>query len=82
MTLGIPGLRGCRGLRRPGPLSHIAKLRDEEIRGSYKLPPKKELDWNAQGAVDPDLTRILVAAEGVLREMPTSCVVTAPQTGK
>lgn len=27
--------------------SHMARLRDEEIRGSYKLPPKKKLDWNA-----------------------------------
>jgi len=53
--------------------SHMARLRDEEIRGSYKLPPKKELDWNAQGAVNADLIRILVAAESMLRNAYQLC---------
>jgi hypothetical protein len=59
--------------------SHMARLRDEEIRSSYRLPPKKELDWNAQGAVDLDLIRILVAAEGVLRDAYHLCSDSSPE---
>jgi hypothetical protein len=53
--------------------SHMARLRDEEIQGSYKLPSKKELNWDAQGARDPDLIRVLVAAEGMLRDAYQLC---------
>jgi len=40
-------------------------LKDEEIKSSYKLPPKKELDVDAK---DADLVRILAAAKAVLRD--------------
>ncbi|KAH7385145.1 hypothetical protein BKA64DRAFT_581999, partial [Cadophora sp. MPI-SDFR-AT-0126] len=48
--------------------SHIVTLQDEEIWSSYRLPPKKELDAGGEHATDPDLARILVAAEAVLRD--------------
>jgi hypothetical protein len=43
---------------------HLAKLKDEEIKSSYELPPKKELEENAK---DADLVGIVAAAEAVLR---------------
>ena len=45
--------------------SHLARLKDEEIKSSYKLPPKKEVDADAK---DADLVRILAAAKAVLRD--------------
>lgn len=57
---------------------HMARLKDEEIQGSYKLPPKKELDEDARGAADPDLVRILVAAESVLRDAYQLCSDNSP----
>ncbi|PQE10616.1 telomere-associated recq protein [Rutstroemia sp. NJR-2017a WRK4] len=46
---------------------HLTTLKDEEIWSSYKLPPKKELEVGSKGAADPDLVRIVGAAEAVLR---------------
>jgi hypothetical protein len=46
---------------------HLTVLKDEEIWGSYKLPPKREFDAGGEEAEDPNLVRILVAAEAVLR---------------
>jgi hypothetical protein len=43
-------------------------LKDEEIWSSYKLPPKKELNAGSENTEDPNLVRILVAAEAVLRD--------------
>jgi hypothetical protein len=47
---------------------HLTTLKDEEIWSSYKLPPKKELDAGSGNAADPNIVRILVAAEAVLRD--------------
>jgi hypothetical protein len=47
---------------------HLTILKDEEIWSSYKLPPKKELDAGSENAEDPNLIRILVIAEAVLRD--------------
>ena len=49
-------------------LYYIARLKDEEIQGLYKLSPKKELDQNTQDILDLNLVRILVAAESILRD--------------
>ena len=51
-----------------GFLSHMTTLKDEEIWSSYKLLPKKELDTGSENAKDPNLVRILVTAEAVLRD--------------
>jgi hypothetical protein len=53
--------------------SHLAGLKDEEIKSSYTLPLKKHLDAGAEGALDPDLVRILAAAEAVLRDVYELC---------
>jgi hypothetical protein len=58
--------------------SHLARLKDEEIWSSYKLPPKKELDAGSENAEDPNLVRILVAAEAVLRDAHRLCSDTSP----
>ena len=57
---------------------HLTSLKDEEIWSSYKLPPKKELDAGGENAEDPDLVRILVAAEAVLRDAYKLCSDTSP----
>jgi hypothetical protein len=57
---------------------HITKLKDEEIWSSYKLPPKKELDAGSENAEDPNIVRILVAAEVVLRDAYWLCSDTSP----
>lgn len=57
----------------------MARLRDEEIRGSYQLPAKKELYWDAKDARDPQLIRILIAAEGVLRDAYQLCSNSFPE---
>jgi hypothetical protein len=60
---------------------HLTMLKDEEIWSSYKLPPKKELDAGSEdtkGAKDPNLVRILVAAEAVLRDAYRLCSDTSP----
>ena len=57
---------------------HMTTLKDEEIWSSYKLPPKKELDAGSEDAEDPDLVRILVAAEAVLRDAYRLCSDTSP----
>lgn len=49
--------------------SHLARLRDEEIRSSYALPLKKGIDTASVYAEDPNLVRILVAAKAVLRDV-------------
>lgn len=59
--------------------SHLAELEDEEIKSSYTLPPKRVLDANAESAEDPDLVRILVAAEAVLRDAYRLCSDTLPE---
>ena len=48
--------------------SLLAKLKNEEIWGSYKLPPKRELNARGEEAEDPTLVRILVVTEAVLRD--------------
>ena len=53
--------------------SYMARLCNKEIQGSYKLLLKKELDWDAQGAVDADLICILVAAKSMLRDAYQLC---------
>jgi hypothetical protein len=58
---------------------HIGDLRDEEIWSSYKLLPKRELDAGSEDAQDPDLVRILVAAEAVLRDAYKLCSDTSPE---
>ncbi|KAG4427194.1 hypothetical protein IFR05_017323, partial [Cadophora sp. M221] len=58
--------------------SHLMTLKDEEIWSSYKLPPKKELDASSENAEDPNLVRILVAAEAVLRDAYRLCSNTSP----
>ncbi|PQE31525.1 telomere-associated recq protein [Rutstroemia sp. NJR-2017a WRK4] len=57
---------------------HLTTLKDEEIWSSYKLPPKKELEAGGESAADPDLVRILGAAEAVLREAYRLCSDTSP----
>jgi Lhr-like helicase len=57
---------------------HMTTLKDEEIWSSYKLPPKKELDAGSENAEDPNLVRILVAAEAVLRDAYRLCSDTSP----
>jgi hypothetical protein len=57
---------------------HLTSLADEEIWSSYKLPPKKELDGDSEDAEDPNLVRILVAAEAVLRDAYRLCSDTSP----
>jgi len=53
-------------------------LKDEEIWSSYKLPPKKDLNKGSKNAEDPQLVRILVAAEAVLRDVYRLCSDTSP----
>jgi superfamily II DNA helicase RecQ len=57
---------------------HLTVLKDEEIWGSYKLPPKREFDAGGEEAEDPNLVRILVAAEAVLRDAYRLCSDTSP----
>jgi hypothetical protein len=57
---------------------HNTTLKDEEIWNSYKLPPKKELDTGSENAEDPNLVRILVATEAVLRDAYRLCSDTSP----
>ncbi|OBT71217.1 hypothetical protein VF21_09869 [Pseudogymnoascus sp. 05NY08] len=56
----------------------FADSRDDEIRSSYKLLPKKEVEGGAEGATDPDLARILAAAEAMLRDAYKLCSDTSP----
>jgi hypothetical protein len=51
-----------------GFLYHNTILKNKEIWSSYKLLPKKELDAGNKDAKDPNLVRILLAAEVVLRD--------------
>jgi Lhr-like helicase len=57
---------------------HMSTLKDEEIWSSYKLPPKKELDLGGEKSEDPQLVRILVVAEAVLRDAYQLCSDTSP----
>jgi len=43
-------------------------LKDKEIWSSYKLPPRKELNGGNKNTEDPNLVRVLVIAEAVLRD--------------
>jgi hypothetical protein len=70
----VQGIRDSRSERVPwlydvtGFLYHNTTLKDEEIWSSYKLPPKKELNRGYENTKDPNLVRILIAAEAVLRD--------------
>jgi hypothetical protein len=57
---------------------YMTTLKDEEIWSSYKLPPKKELDAGSEGTEDPNLVRILVVAETVLRDVYQLCSDISP----
>jgi hypothetical protein len=57
---------------------HLTMLEGEEIWSSYKLPLKKELDAGGENAEDPNLVRILVAAEAILRDAYRLCSDTSP----
>ena len=61
-----------------GFLYHLSTLQDKEIWSSYKLPPKKELEVAMQDTKAPDLVRIVVAAEAVLRDAYELCSDTSP----
>jgi hypothetical protein len=52
-----------------GFLYYIIILKDEEIWSSYKLLPKKEFDTGNKDTKNPNLVRILIAAEAVLRDI-------------
>jgi hypothetical protein len=56
--------------------SYLAMLKDEEIRSSYELPPKKREDADA---TDADLARIIAAAEAVFRDAYALCSDTSPK---
>jgi superfamily II DNA helicase RecQ len=58
--------------------SHLAGLKDTEIKSSYALPPKRTLDASAENAKDLDLARILAAAEALLRDAYQLCSDTSP----
>lgn len=58
--------------------SHLARLKDEEIKSSYALPSKKVLGADAEDAKDFNLVRILVAAKVVLRDAYRLCSDTSP----
>ena len=60
-------------LERTGFPSHLRGMKDSEILSSYRLPSKKELVGEANDAEDPDLIRILAAAEAVLRDAYRLC---------
>ncbi len=60
-------------LERTGFPSHLQGMKDSEVLSSYRLPSKKECDGEAKGAEDPDLIRILAAAESVLRDAYRLC---------
>ena len=51
-----------------GFLYYMTMLKDEEIWSSYKLSPKKELNADGEGIEDPNLVRILIAIEAILRD--------------
>lgn len=57
---------------------HLVHLKDEEIWASYKLPSKKELEGDHSAAGDPQLVRILNAAEAMMREAYQLCSDTSP----
>ncbi|KAF7880786.1 uncharacterized protein EAF01_000538 [Botrytis porri] len=57
---------------------HLVHLKDEEIWASYKLPSKKELDGDYLEADDPQLVRILHAAEAMMRDAYQLCSDTSP----
>lgn len=52
---------------------HMLNLKGEEIWSSYKLLLKKELDSSSKNTEDPDLVRILAAAEAMLRDAYRLC---------
>lgn len=74
-------------LGRTGFAGHLKDLRDEEVKSSYTLPPKRVLDAYSRGEPvaddleredELDLVRILVAAEGVLRDAYELCSDISP----
>lgn len=57
---------------------HMPNLKGKEIWSLYKLLPKKDLDSSSENAKDPDLVRILAAAEAMLRDAYRLCSNTSP----
>jgi hypothetical protein len=52
---------------------HLIGLKDEEIWSSYKLPAKKNPETSGEDTADPNLVRILTAAEAVLHDANKLC---------
>jgi hypothetical protein len=61
-------------LEQTGP-SHLVGLKDDQVKSSYELPPKKETDT---AVVDANLVRIVTAAEAVLRDAYLLCSDMSP----
>jgi hypothetical protein len=59
-------------------LSHLARLKDKEIKSLYALLLKKALNANAKNAKDPDLVQILVITKAILRDIYQLCSDTSP----
>ena len=69
-------------LERTGFPSHLAGLRDEEIRSSYQLPHKgKEVGEGGDDdeEADPTIARVVRAAEAILRDAYALCSDTSPE---
>ena len=56
-------------------LFYLARLRDKEIKSSYELPPQRAPNVDTK---EPNLTRIVAAAEAVLRDAYQLCSDTSP----
>lgn len=65
-------------LDRTGFLSHLAGLRDEEIRSSYQLPRMGKGGDDDEEA-DPTIARVVRAAEAVLRDAYALCSDRSPE---
>ncbi|RYO79345.1 hypothetical protein DL764_010026 [Monosporascus ibericus] len=62
------------------PKSYLRRLKDDEIKASYALPPKRVLNGDAgdNNEADPGLVRIFVAAEAMLKDAYELCNDTSP----
>jgi hypothetical protein len=56
----------------------LTTLKDKKIWSLYRLPPKKELNKGSKDTQVPDLVRILVVVEAVLRDTYRLCSNTLP----
>ena len=72
---GDSRLAGVSWLERTAFLSYLARLKHKEIKSSYELPRKRELNADAK---DPNLVQIIAAAEAVLRNTYQLCSDTSP----